>query len=638
MGWDEALFGWVARRVEGWVRRPDPARTAAAVDGEPLAVTLRAIAAATAKRDVELRWVDGEGGVDGSAASLPRVMAAVPDAALNAELYRLRACYAGALVARGCVGVGDGADDLRLLVALGDLDRDLARAWPALTPRLDAARAALLLIRRPLLARVAPGARVIEALVAHRLGLDEEAARTAISVDERPLFEAVVRGELSTALEGFRRRRLRTTFAPVPLWGRLLPPRAVVVDAAAVEDARALAREVGTEREGRRRNGPRRARRLDDDGRAENPFTHSFEKVHTAEEHRGGGQKRVDGEDELTSHAAALDELELDEVVLSSERTRSIYRADAAFFGAPVAGEPLVGDGLRYDEWEVARRRYLPDHCRLVVDVPAAGGGGRAWWRAIAARHQRDTRAVREELLSIESARRWRTRQPDGPEIDVDALVDRAAARRAGHEGEARLYVSKRRHGVDLAVFLLVDASLSTDAWVDGRRVFDVEREAFVVWAEAMAGWPAAIGAGAFCSYARRDCRFFVLKGFSESWAPCASRLAALRPDGYTRLGPALRHVTELLARTPARRRLLLLLSDGKPSDFDRYEGRHGIGDVRQALREAHRVGVDLFALAVDPRARGHLPAMLGRQFAVVDGPRALARAAARACAAVAVR
>jgi hypothetical protein len=29
---------------------------------------------------------------------------------------------------------------------------------------------------------------------------------------------------------------------------------------------------------------------------------------------------------------------------------------------------------------------------------------------------------------------------------------------------------------------------------------------------------------------------------------------------------------------------------------------------------------------------------MLGRQFAVVDGPRALARAAARACAAVAVR
>ncbi|MFI4935962.1 MAG: citrate/2-methylcitrate synthase, partial [Caulobacterales bacterium] len=37
--------------------------------------------------------------------------------------------------------------------------------------------------------------------------------------------------------------------------------------------------------------------------------------------------------------------------------------------------------------------------------------------------------------------------------------------------------------------------------------------------------------------------------------------------------------------RHRARHRLLLLVSDGKPTDYDRYEGRHGIADVRQAVR-----------------------------------------------------
>ena len=76
------------------------------------------------------------------------------------------------------------------------------------------------------------------------------------------------------------------------------------------------------------------------------------------------------------------------------------------------------------------------------------------------------------------------------------------------------------------------------------------------------------------------------------------------------------------------------MLTDGKPTDTDRYEGRHGERDVRQAIREARRAGVDVFAFAVDPRARKQLPAMFGdKNFAGLESPEKLAGAAAALCA-----
>jgi len=91
-----------------------------------------------------------------------------------------------------------------------------------------------------------------------------------------------------------------------------------------------------------------------------------------------------------------------------------------------------------------------------------------------------------------------------------------------------------------------------------------------------------------------------------------------------------------VLERAPARRRLLLLVSDGKPTDYDRYEGRYGVADVRQAVREAHQRSVHLFALAVDAEARFYLPQMFGKgNYALLPRPDALAGALARVVAAV---
>jgi nitric oxide reductase NorD protein len=103
------------------------------------------------------------------------------------------------------------------------------------------------------------------------------------------------------------------------------------------------------------------------------------------------------------------------------------------------------------------------------------------------------------------------------------------------------------------------------------------------------------------------------VKGFEERVGPeVRRRVATLEPDGYTRLGAAVRHATALLARETARYRLLLVLSDGKPNDVDLYGGRYGIEDTRCAAAEARRRGLVPFCLTVDREAPAYLPAIFG--------------------------
>src|SRR5690606_2984732 len=250
------------------------------------------------------------------------------------------------------------------------------------------------------------------------------------------------------------------------------------------------------------------------------------------------------------------------------------------------------------------------------------------------ARSRRHTDAVRAELLRIELARRWRSRQIDGAEIDEDAMVDRYAALASGHTGSDRLYRDRPRSATELAVLLLIDASLSTDGWVQDRRVLDVELETALVLADALDGLGVELGIASFSSHTRRDCRFHVIKGMEEAWASAELRLASVQPAGYTRIGPALRHATAALERTGARRRLLLLITDAKPNDYDRYEGSYGVADVRQAVREAERSGVHAHALAIDPRAKLHLPRMFGPScHTTVASPDRLPEAVGRICA-----
>ena len=161
----------------------------------------------------------------------------------------------------------------------------------------------------------------------------------------------------------------------------------------------------------------------------------------------------------------------------------------------------------------------------------------------------------------------------------------------------------------------------------------DVAKETLLVLGEALEPTGTQTYVGAFFSNTRRDCRWLEVKSFAGDWRAARRRLLALEPTGYTRIGPALRHGTTLLDAVSARRKLLLLVSDGKPTDYDQYEGLHGLQDVKQAVREAKQLGIATFALAIDAQARIYLAQMFGLNgYKTILHPSALTHAMEGVC------
>ena len=106
------------------------------------------------------------------------------------------------------------------------------------------------------------------------------------------------------------------------------------------------------------------------------------------------------------------------------------------------------------------------------------------------------------------------------------------------------------------------------------------------------------------------------------------ARIGGLTPGHYTRLGAAIRHVSAQLTEEGSTRRLLLVLTDGKPNDLDHYEGQHGIEDSRMAVREARALGQAVHGVIVDQDGQDWFARIFGRAgFTLLPNPARLPRA-----------
>lgn len=287
--------------------------------------------------------------------------------------------------------------------------------------------------------------------------------------------------------------------------------------------------------------------------------------------------------------------------------------------------DAVVGPGIMLPEWDWRRDALIPGHCRL-LPMEATHAPPCPLPQHLAA----IARRLRAQFEQLAPSRVWRSAQPDGSEIDLDACLRWAADRAAGHAAlGAPLYRRQNAGNRDLACLLLADLSLSTDTYVDDQhRVIEVIRDSLFLFAEALAATGDRFALYGFSSRKRDPVRFHRLKEFNQPYdALTRGRIAAIRPGYYTRMGAALRHAQTLLQQQPAERRLLLLLSDGKPNDLDQYEGRYGIEDTRHAIHEVRQAGLEPFCVTIDERGNDYLPYLFGSGgYLVIRNPRELPR------------
>ncbi len=297
------------------------------------------------------------------------------------------------------------------------------------------------------------------------------------------------------------------------------------------------------------------------------------------------------------------------------------------FQQVPLSDAEKAG-ALLYDEWDYRLNAYLKEWCAVKLRHPK-GGSTEAVDRILRQNAPLIAR-IKQQFEALRPERTRLTRQLDGDELDLDAIVDAHADRYAGFSPSEKLYSKILERERNIALGVLVDLSGSTGAWIDddprNDQVIEVTRRAIVFLCEALTMLDDRYALFGFTSSTRKRIDVSVIKGFDEHYSQTVKgRIAGIAPGSYTRIGPAVRHATQALIQQPARVRLLLLLSDGRPNDFDGYGGRYGIEDTRRALLDARQKGVATFALTIDAEARDYMPYMFGRShYVVVEDVRAL--------------
>ncbi len=290
--------------------------------------------------------------------------------------------------------------------------------------------------------------------------------------------------------------------------------------------------------------------------------------------------------------------------------------AASMFPGPAVPDGPRAEESFVYDEWDFRRAGFRKAWCSLrELELPA--GDPEVVARIVRAYHGPLAR-IRRAFEVMRTGERFVRRQHDGDEIDIDAVIAARSDNAAGLPASDRLFIRLVRDARDIAAVFLVDMSSSTEGWVN-----TAIRESLVLLCEGLESLGDRYAVYGFSGMKRLGSQLFRVKLLTEPYGPAVKgRIAAIAPRDYTRMGPPIRHATRLLGESDAKIRLLVVLSDGRPEDYDEYKGDYAVEDTRHALVEALAAGVHPFCITVDRSARDYAAHLFGAvNYVVIDDP-----------------
>ncbi|MBM9592018.1 nitric oxide reductase [Leptospira sp. 201903075] len=363
-------------------------------------------------------------------------------------------------------------------------------------------------------------------------------------------------------------------------------------------------------KESKQKLDPRDAELLEVDEKKIEEYTlgHNFEKIETVEEF-DGQWRDIDGEEDMEEEEA-LQELNLKHIIRTEDPVHTTRTSES---GVGTLLEILdtkeVGTTFTYPEWDFKLKNYKPNYCSVVEEHPKQKDN--TYTKQILEKHHSALNHLKKKMIALLNQTRIKKRLIAGADIDLDALVDRYADIKAKVSPSELIYMNPIRDVSDMVLYFLVDVSLSTDSWIQEKRILDVERESLLLFSEALSELKIPFGIAGFYSRTRNYNQFIHLKQLSEPWVMARDRLDSLSPIGYTRVGPSLRHIHSLLKETTYKQKWIILITDARPNDYDQYEGKYGIEDVNKAVGECLLSGIQVYTLAIGTEEKPTIPAMM---------------------------
>ncbi len=279
-----------------------------------------------------------------------------------------------------------------------------------------------------------------------------------------------------------------------------------------------------------------------------------------------------------------------------------------------------------YPEWDYRVKNYRPDWVSLYENLHPSGSAEKI--DGLLKKHAALAKRLRQLLELLKPQNYVRVRyQEEGSELDLDIAIRSLIDYKSGITPDPRINMSHKHDGRNIAVTLLLDLSASLDDIPAGcsQTILELSQEAVALLSMAIdeLGDPFAIAG--FSSNTRHLVRYQHIKGFNEKWDnEVKSRLAAIEAGYSTRMGAAIRHAGHYLSHQKTDKKLLLILTDGEPSDVDADDAHLLIADTAKAVKELDQAGVYTYCINLDPDADEYVQDIFGNQYTVIDNVESL--------------
>ncbi|MEN8171135.1 MAG: VWA domain-containing protein [Pseudomonadota bacterium] len=274
-----------------------------------------------------------------------------------------------------------------------------------------------------------------------------------------------------------------------------------------------------------------------------------------------------------------------------------------------------------YREWDYNTKTYRPDWVSLYETLHPSGDAGKI--DRLLAKHEALTKQLKRILDLLKPQNLVRVRyQEEGSELDLDVAIRSLIDFKAGSQPDPRINMSHKNDGRDISVLLLLDLSASLADVPEGceQTILELSQEAVSLLGLAIEGLGDEFAIAGFSSNTRHEVHYQHIKGFSEHWDDIVKgRLAAMEAGYSTRMGAALRHASHYLGTRQTDKRLLLVLTDGEPSDVDVSDQQLLIRDAQKAVQELDQEGIFTYCINLDPHADEYVQDIFGQQYTVID-------------------
>ena len=263
-------------------------------------------------------------------------------------------------------------------------------------------------------------------------------------------------------------------------------------------------------------------------------------------------------------------------------------------------GAPALPDApiVRYPEWDYRSGILRQGWCTLIESIAMAPGDD----------HQQSPAGKRPRPVAMRrigvGSRIRRRRQPDGDWLDLDAAIRNVIDRRLALDSDERHYVRRDRRAQTVSLLLLLDLSASANDVVVavGSSLVALARAAALSLVEGLVNGATRVAVHGFRSDTRLRVQYERFLDFGSSLDEAArARLQSATARESTRMGAALRHAYRFLSQETSERRLLVVLSDGEPSDIDVFDPRYLTRDAARAVLDLRRSGIDVCCVTPTP-------------------------------------